>query len=78
MDLLDLEGRFGDRLAGAVVYGDPPYVGTKGYAQGGFDYAKAWETYRALAQLGAHVYVSEFHGPDDYLVAKFERKPALR
>ena len=55
-------------LTGTVIYCDPPYAGTAGYSTGEFDTAKAWELYRAWAGRGAHVYVSEYSGPESFLV----------
>jgi len=55
-------------LTGTVIYCDPPYGGTTGYKTGRFDAAKAWELYRAWSERGAHVYVSEYSGPESFLV----------
>ena len=55
-------------LTGTVIYCDPPYAGTAGYSTGEFDTDKAWELYRAWADSGAHVYVSEYSGPESFLV----------
>jgi len=58
-------------LSGTVIYCDPPYCGTKGYKTGRFDAAKAWDLYRSWADRGAHVYVSEYSGPESFLVDTF-------
>ena len=58
-------------LTGTVIYADPPYAGTSGYSVGEFDTDKAWELYRAWADSGAHVYVSEYSGPESFLVDTF-------
>ena len=58
-------------LSDTVIYCDPPYAGTAGYSTGEFDTAKAWELYRAWAGRGAHVYVSEYSGPESFLVDTF-------
>jgi hypothetical protein len=50
---------------GAVIYADPPYAGTTGYANGVFDSAEFYEWCEARA-LDNAVYVSEFTVPDRY------------
>lgn len=51
-----------------VVYCDPPYAGTIGYkgARGGkFDSDQFWRwVYHLAIERGAHVFVSEYSGPD--------------
>lgn len=50
--------------AGDVVYLDPPYAGTTGYAAAGtFDHERFWRIADSWRELGAHVYVSEFTAP---------------
>lgn len=63
-------------LTDTVIYCDPPYEGTTGYKTGPFDTAKAWDLYRSWADRGAHVYVSEYSGPDDLVVD--ELRPQAR
>ena len=58
-------------MSGTVVYCDPPYGGTTGYKTGQFDTARAWDLYREWARRGAHVYVSEYAGPESFLVDTF-------
>jgi DNA adenine methylase len=65
-----------DDLTDTVIYCDPPYEGTTGYKTGPFDTAKAWDLYRSWADRGAHVYVSEYSGPDDLVVD--ELRPQAR
>lgn len=57
--------------AGAVVYCDPPYFGTKQYnsKRSGvptFDHERFWDVMREWRSRGVHVYVSEFSAPDDW------------
>jgi DNA adenine methylase len=50
----------------AVIYCDPPYKGT--YSHGpAFDHKLFWEWARRTANEGAHVYVSEYSAPDDFV-----------
>ena len=51
---------------GSVVYCDPPYRGTKGYKDGGFDSDKFWEDVRYYSKLGVKIFVSEYEAPDDF------------
>ena len=60
-----------DDLTDTVIYCDPPYDGTTGYRTVSFDTAKAWDLYRSWADRGAHVYVSEYSGPESFLVDTF-------
>ena len=64
-------------LSGTVIYCDPPYGNTTGYKTGRFDTTKAWELYRAWSGRGAHVYVSEYAGPEDLLVDTFTPMASL-
>ena len=58
-------------LSGTVIYCDPPYGNTTGYKTGRFDTTKAWELFRSWSARGAHVYVSEYSGPESFLVDTF-------
>lgn len=49
---------------GDVVYCDPPYQGTTGYATGAFDHAGFWDAASSAVNRGALVYVSEYAHPD--------------
>ena len=64
-------------LTDTVIYCDPPYSGTTMYKTGEFDAAKAWDLYREWSRRGAHVYVSEYAGPDELLVDSFTPKGTL-
>lgn len=57
---------FGARVPppGAVVYCDPPYMGTTGYSTGGFDHESFYRTLQVWASTGCYVYVSEYTVPD--------------
>lgn len=66
-----------DRLAvdrSHLVYCDPPYANTTGYAAvsksgrsvKGFDSAAFWETVRAWVRAGVRVLVSEYQAPPDF------------
>lgn len=49
-----------------VVYCDPPYADTTGYAgSGSWDATWFWDTVRRWANQGAQVFVSEYRAPDD-------------
>jgi DNA adenine methylase len=51
-------------VEGDLVYCDPPYAGTTGYAAtGSFDHETFWETMREWARSGAVVFVSEYTAP---------------
>ena len=51
---------------GTVVYCDPPYAGTTGYATGDFDHDRFWATMDEWVSAGAHVFVSEKTGPSHW------------
>lgn len=65
-------------LSDTVIYCDPPYAGTTGYLTGEFDSATAWDMYREWASRGAHVYVSEYSGPEEFLAAEFTPQASLK
>lgn len=53
-----------------VVYADPPYAGTRGYAAAGpFDSEAFWGVMRKWAERGALVLVSEYEAPAGWVVA---------
>lgn len=52
---------------GAVVYCDPPYANTTGYATGAFDSDAFWDYMRELSKR-CTVFVSEESAPDDFEV----------
>jgi DNA adenine methylase len=49
----------------SVIYADPPYAGT--YSYSAFDSEKFWDWARNAVKVGAHVYVSEFVAPEDWV-----------
>lgn len=51
----------------SIIYCDPPYAGTTGYATGAFDHNKFWQWCRHKVAEGHKVYVSEYTAPDDWL-----------
>lgn len=53
---------------GTVVYADPPYAarGVEFKTSAGFDHDRFWEVMDAWTDLGALVYVSEFHAPEHW------------
>ncbi|QWY83621.1 DNA adenine methylase protein [Rhizobium phage RHph_X2_26] len=52
----------------SIIYCDPPYEGTLGYAgAGSFDHQKFWQWCRDKAEAGHKVYVSEYQAPDDFV-----------
>jgi DNA adenine methylase len=57
-----------DLPEGTVIYCDPPYAGTTGYAAvGAFDSVAFWRRMAAVAETGADVYVSESEAPAGWL-----------
>lgn len=56
----------------SIIYCDPPYQGTTGYATGAFDHDKFWQWCRDKVAEGHKVYVSEYTAPDDW-VAVWEK-----
>jgi hypothetical protein len=59
-----------------LVYCDPPYRGTTGYATGAFDHDAFWETARAWSRAGAVVLVSEYAAPPDWPCVASRAKPS--
>ena len=51
---------------GDVVYCDPPYRSTQGYAVGAFDSDEFWRIAEKWARAGAHVFVSEYQAPEGW------------
>jgi DNA adenine methylase len=51
----------------SIIYCDPPYQGTTGYATGAFDHEKFWQWCRDKFAEGHRVYVSEYTAPDDWV-----------
>jgi DNA adenine methylase len=49
----------------SVIYADPPYRDTYSYSP--FDSDKFWDWAREAVKAGAHVYVSEFVAPEDWV-----------
>lgn len=60
-DALTIDARPGD-----VIYCDPPYAGTTGYAEG-LDHAAFWQAAQAWAETGASVFVSEYAAPPGWI-----------
>jgi len=50
----------------SIIYCDPPYLGTAGYAPEGFNHDEFWEWCRERSSEGHSVFVSEYGGPDDF------------
>ena len=48
-----------------ILYCDPPYAGTTGYATGAFDHDAFWQRCREWAAGGTRVFVSEYTAPHD-------------
>jgi DNA adenine methylase len=66
-----------DIPAVAVVYLDPPYASTTGYANE-LDHARFWDHAKSIANAGAHVFVSEYYAPNDWIcVAKFNHRKSV-
>lgn len=51
----------------SIIYCDPPYAGTTGYATGAFDHDKFWQWCRDRVRDGHKVFVSEYTAPDDWV-----------
>jgi len=51
----------------SIIYCDPPYQGTTGYATGAFDHGKFWQWCRNRVMDGHKVFVSEYTAPDDWV-----------
>lgn len=49
----------------SIVYCDPPYAGTTGYATS-FDSCRFWEWCRDITEDGQTVYISEYAAPSDF------------
>lgn len=52
-------------ISGALIYCDPPYSGTKDYAQGRFDSVEFWKWVRRMS-FKNRVLVSEYSAPKDF------------
>jgi len=50
----------------SIIYCDPPYQGTTGYATGKFDHDKFWKWCDDKVADGHKVYVSEYTAPDHW------------
>ena len=63
----------------AVLYCDPPYAGTTGYSQGGFDHGRFWRRIRQWVNAGALAFVSEQTAPSDFVpIWKKQKTKGLR
>ena len=64
LDYEDLSNHVSDRT---VVYADPPYAGTTGYAgAGAFDHDRFWRVMGDWVNRGAVVLVSEYSAPENW------------
>lgn len=50
----------------SIIYCDPPYSGTQGYATGSFDHAKFWDWCETMIENGHQVFVSEYKARDGW------------
>lgn len=50
-------------VGGVLIYCDPPYQNTTGYATGGFDSSAFWSRCQEHVQAGSRVFVSEYAKP---------------
>lgn len=50
----------------SIIYCDPPYMGTTGYADG-LDHDEFWQWCRERVYDGHKVYISEYQAPDDFI-----------
>lgn len=51
---------------GSIIYCDPPYMNTTGYAKG-LDHDEFWQWCRERVYDGHKVYISEYQAPDDFV-----------
>lgn len=56
----------------SIIYCDPPYMGTTGYADG-LNHNEFWQWCRERVYDGHKVYISEYQAPDDFI--KIWEKP---
>jgi DNA adenine methylase len=62
-----------------VLYCDPPYAGTQGYATGAFDHQEFWARCDQWAAAGHLVFVSEYSSPPHwYSILDLARQQTLR
>ena len=60
-----------------LIYCDPPYANTTGYACGTFDSVKFWQWCREMSPNN-HVYISEYNAPTDFsIVLEIETRTDL-
>lgn len=65
-------------VAGDVVYCDPPYASTQGYATGAFDSKRFWRVLDGWRDRGSHVFVSEYRAPKRWpILAEFDHRQSL-
>ena len=50
----------------SIIYCDPPYMGTAGYAKG-LNHDEFWQWCRERVYDGHKVYISEYRAPDDFI-----------
>lgn len=50
----------------SIIYCDPPYMGTTGYASG-LNHDEFWQWCRERVYDGHKVYISEYQAPDDFI-----------
>ncbi len=70
---------FKDATPESVVYCDPPYAGTDGYASTGgqFNNAEFWKAAEKIAEAGIPVYVTEYTAPPGWVsILSFSRPDA--
>lgn len=61
----------------AVIYCDPPYVGTGEYSEKGFNHNEFWDWVRMKSKTHS-VYVSEYKAPNDFkTVLRFPQKSTM-
>lgn len=59
------------RPSECVIYCDPPYANTTGYASGDFDHAELYDYAEHLARQGYKVFISEYDMPKDRFKSVF-------
>lgn len=53
------------KIKNAVIYCDPPYMGTTKYSTGSFNYEEFWDWCRKMSKEN-WLFVSEYNAPDDF------------
>ena len=62
----------------AIIYCDPPYIGTAEYSEGSFNHDEFWDWVRSVSKKNK-IYISEYNAPDDFIsILAFDQKSTLQ